>query len=81
MMGCVERQSSEPDLQKWTSNGVGCGLETYISSYHGDQREDLAACSNHGILHSGGLNQLNSQEMFPRFCGKLRPSLIYSCDG
>ena len=66
------------DLHKWTSNGVGRGLETYISSYHGDQREDDSRHARTMVFFSQRKGVLPAQEISNIYAESSRPSLIYS---
>jgi hypothetical protein len=69
-------QSSE--LQKWTSNGVGRGLEVYISSYHGDQREDDSRHARTMVYFTQRKGVSPEQEISEIYAESSRPSLIYS---
>jgi hypothetical protein len=68
------------DLQKWTSNGVGRGLESYISSYHGDQREDDSRHARTMVYFTQRKHQgvSSAQEISEIYAESSRPSLIYS---
>jgi hypothetical protein len=67
------------DLHKWTSNGVGRGLETYISPYHGDQREDDSRHARTMVYFTQrkGVSPAQ-QEISEIYAESSRPSLIYS---
>jgi hypothetical protein len=67
-----------PDLHKWTSNGVGRGLETYISNYHGDQREDDSRHARTMVFFTQRKGVSSAQEISDIYAESSRPSLIYS---
>jgi hypothetical protein len=66
------------DLQKWTSNGVGRGLETYISSYHCDQRENDSRHARTMVFFTQRKGRSPAQEISEIYAESSRPSLIYS---
>jgi hypothetical protein len=66
------------DLQKWTSNGVGRGLEVYISPYHGDQREDDSRHARTMVYFTQRRGVSPVQEISEIYAESSRPSLIYS---
>jgi hypothetical protein len=66
------------DLHKWASNGVGRGLEVYISPYHLDQREDDSRHARTMVYFTQRKGVSPAQEMSEIYAESSRPSLIYS---
>lgn len=66
------------DLQKWTSNGVGRGLEVYISSYHSDQREDDSRHARAMVFFTQRKGASPEQKISEIYAESSRPSLIFS---
>jgi hypothetical protein len=65
------------DLHTWTSNGLGRGLEIYISPYHREQRDNDSRQARTMVFFSQRKG-VTAQEISEIYAFSSRPSLVYS---